>query len=129
MGLLSDLWNKVTGFDAENAARAELADRQLAVSNRELYDRGVWNWDKYQLAEEQRKSGPNTTDPVAVAQQTMADFQSGLGEGLAAEQLWFKKTTTGLLGGVFGFVPWWAWVVGAGYLAWRLGWLRKLKAQ
>lgn len=49
----------------------------------------------------------------------------GAMDGLAAEQRWVKETLGDVVGtvgkGVLGFVPWWVWVGGGAYVAYRLG--------
>lgn len=49
----------------------------------------------------------------------------GAMDGLAAEQQWVKETLGTVVGtvgkGVLGFVPWWVWVGGGAYVAYRLG--------
>ena len=77
-----------------------------------MADAEAWNPDRY-----------NAEVTAAAAE--------GAREGLADLQTSVKDTVTSAagfgIGGVLGFIPWWAWIIGAGYLAFRFGLLKGIK--
>jgi hypothetical protein len=107
-------------------ARGRELDARLTEENRIDFERGRWD---FQTAEQVRSQASTSdidnwiADP---ATNPWAGFKEGAAEGLANMQAGVKNTAGGLLAGALGFVPWWLWLVAAGWLLWRLGLLGKL---
>jgi len=126
-------WRIVTGVDlaAEEDRRRSL-EAWEAELDRKAAERRIWDEQAQEIVARQRAadaaawgSGTNYEAQVTAA------AVEGAREGLRAAQQTFRDTLTGAAGGVtrgvLGFVPWWAWLIGLGYLAWRLGWLPRLR--
>lgn len=125
-------WSAFTGvdLDAEAKRRAELEAWETALDEKAA-ERGIWDEQAQEVHRRQQAidaaaygSGSDYAGQVNDA------FVEGAQEGLADMQTGVKDTLTGGLAfsvkGVLGFVPWWAWLAGAIYLAWRGGFLAKL---
>lgn len=115
----------LTGYDRENAQRAEQAEARLKVLN--LSDGLVYGPEWVEAvnanyAAQEQFTVEAQDDAIGTA------FAQGAAEGLKSTQDKFKGFLNGLGLGVLGFIPWWAWLVAAGYLAWKLGavdWLKR----
>jgi hypothetical protein len=114
--------------DAE-MARGQALDNTIHQQNLELLNRGVWTQEQFDAAEGRAATGA-TPDVNA---EVMASFKEGAGEGLTNVQQAVKSTATDFLSagirGVTGFIPWWLWLAGAGYLAFRLGLVGKIMSR
>ncbi len=118
MGLWTSFESWITGVDIEaEQARADKADATLHDLNLNAYQSGQWTLQQYQQAEaDLARSSAITAD---IANQVSGAFKQGALEGLAAEQAAVKSALNNVAGfslkTVFGFFPWWLWLVaGAG---------------
>lgn len=115
MGFLSSI------FAPGEQARGQKLDDQLRILNEQARAEGrISDAEFNERTARQQNSAASTYD-----QQIGAEFIAGAEEGLARTQAAFKDTVSGAAGfslrAVFGFVPWWVWVAGALFLAFRLG--------
>jgi len=112
------LWNVMTG---KEQARGAALNEQIAAQNAAAVAAGIMTQAQADAAARSLDNPSDYRDEIYDA------FAKGAAEGLAAEQKLFKDTTTGILGGALGFIPWWAWVGGAVVLANYLGVFKGLK--
>jgi hypothetical protein len=110
-------------------ARAKQLDGVVARQNASALERGVWTEEQYRDAETRRQQ--NAADADSYFGDTVSEFADGAVEG--AKNI--ADTTRGAVNSVAGFtlstlwrsLPWWVWLAGAGYVAWQLGLLKKLR--
>jgi hypothetical protein len=118
------LWG--TNVDADTTRSAEL-DARIKEQNDAALAKGKWTTEQYEMAEANRlgMAAIPEYDP-----DLWKDFGEGAAEGLADMQAGVKGAVTTAtrwtLQGTLGFVPWWVWVAGAAYVAFRLGLLKNL---
>lgn len=120
-GLLSgwgSLWDVVTGKEADRGIEL---NKKITAANEAAVAAGTMTQAQADTA------NSRLDDPSTYRTQVYDAFEQGALEGLAAEQSLVKNTTTGLISGTLGFVPWWGWVVGAAVLANYLGVFSELK--
>lgn len=126
-------WGKVGkwlwGIDVDaEQERSRQLDEQIAAQNARAYQTGKWDLETYQAAEYRREAMRDNPD---YAPNLWPDFWAGAAEG--AERI--AETATGAVRGtldtaaglIWRAVPWWVWLAGLIYLAWWMGWLKKLK--
>lgn len=120
----TDAWFKVTTGKTASQIEAETAANNaiLDARNEELRNRGTWTQQDYDVAMQQRSWETYASSPGADVATAAAE---GAAEGLEAMQTAVKDTVTGAatfsLRAVFGFIPWWVWLLAIGYGAFRLG--------
>lgn len=113
----SDLWDVVTG---KSQAESDALDAKLAKLNADKYARGEWNRDQYELAESHRAQGriealSSTVDAAAQgAQEGLNNIADGISNTIDST----AQTTAGFF---FKAIPWWVWLGGLAYVAFRLG--------
>jgi hypothetical protein len=123
--LLTDAWFKITTGKTASQIEAETAraNEILARRDAELIARGVWDARDVRDSSAQRAAEDYLAKPPG--QQIVAAAAEGASEGLAAMQSSVRSNlgsvATFSLRAVLGWIPWWLWLFGAGYLAWRLG--------
>jgi hypothetical protein len=127
------LWGKVGkwlwGIDVDaEAERSKRLDEQIAQQNARAYTEGKWDLETYQAAEARReamKVNPNY-DP-----NLWPDFWAGAQEGAAQMADTAAGAVRGTLNTAAGWfgraIPWWVWLAGLIYLAWWMGWLKRLR--
>ena len=108
----SSLWDVITGKEQKRAADL---NAQLQQLNAQKLASGEWT------PEQTARANANLDDPSTYRSQVGEAFVQGAAEGLAAEQAAVKGAATGLVTSAAGFLPWWVWVGGLGYVAWYLG--------
>ncbi len=118
----------LTGYDAENAAAADNANKQLQAMNAADYGPGgkyysPENWAAVQTQAESEMSY-NPTDQ-------RNEIQKSFSDKLAAQAAAIFGVPAGALGSVLWAIlkaiPWWIWLVAAGALFVWLGGLVRLK--
>ena len=118
-----------TGIDTdEEAKRAEdLAKWQANLDAAPRMQR-VWSPDDWFAHEQQLASEAAAFNPATYDDQIRGAAVEGAVEGLDAMQAGVRDTLTGAVAwsarGIFGFVPWWIWLLAVGYLAWQFGFLK-----
>lgn len=127
MGFLSKLF---TGVDTDaEAKRAEELAAWEARLNANPRMQQVWTPEDWLAHEQQAAAEAAAYAPATYDDQVWQAAKEGAAEGLADMQRSVKDAATGAaawsLRGVFGFVPWWVWLGGAFYVAWRLGFLKR----
>lgn len=115
-------WSEI--FAPGEAARSDRLDAALREQNRRLVARGLMTPEQYDTFEERLAdtSSGNYDELIEEA------FVEGAQEGLQRQQEAVKNTLTGTLKGALGFVPWWAWLLGLGFVLYQSGafvWVRK----
>jgi len=125
-------WSVVTGVDLDAEARRtrELKEWEARLdadaANQGRYAEDWWQTHYDNLAKEGQ-----ILDPLTYTAQVTDAAKEGALEGLEKTQGAVKDTlssaTAFTLKGVLGFVPWWVWLGGIAYLAWRFGLLKKIK--
>lgn len=123
-GWITDAWFKLTTGKTASDIEAETAKNNaiLAARDADLIQRGIW--DK-QAQQQHWENTQRETYAENTGGQIFEAAKEGAVEGLDAMQTAVKDTVTGAttfsLRSVFGFVPWWVWILGLGYVAFRLG--------
>lgn len=119
------LWG--INVDKEKKLSEEL-DKKLAELNAQAYQTGKWDLETYQAAEMRREAMRDNPD---YDPNLWPDFWAGAQEGAAHMADTAAGAVRGTLdtaaGLVWRAVPWWVWLAGLIYLAWWMGWLRRLK--
>lgn len=109
--------------------RGRAYDSQLEAMVKNDYAKGIITDD--QLALTMGRIQAQSFNPGGILSQEGTNVASGLGEGalegLNNVQSTVKESIRGTLNYGFGFIPWQAWVLVSLYIAWRVGWLNKLK--
>lgn len=119
-------WASVTGIDldAEAERTRELNERKEAM-DQAAYKRGIWTPEDLQFVHQQRMSDAEAWNPDRYNAEVAQAAAEGARDGLVEIQGAVKDAATSAAGftlrGVFGFVPWWLWIVGLGVAAWYLG--------
>lgn len=122
------LWNRIFGPSEEEVAAGQRADETL-----DALDRAAWEQGKITTSEYNRRlTARNANRTGTYASQIDGAFDEGWEQGAARVQEATRATIAGagqVVAGVVGApvmgilkgVPWWAWILGAGYLAYRFG--------
>lgn len=118
--------------DAEAQRTRELNAKKEAL-DAEAYKKGIWTAEDARFVEAQRASDAAAWNPDRYGAEVRTAAAQGAVEGLDKMQQNFRDT----LGGAatfgakltLGWIPWWIWLGGALYAAWRLGLLAPLLAK
>lgn len=129
---MSALWDWITGYDAENAARAAAADAELRRMADETYIRPGGR--RYTPEHAERVAANYETDAFLgedAARAAIGDaFDEGWEEGRENVSGFIAGAANKVVGGplraILGGIPWWVWLAAGIYVAWRLGFLEKL---
>lgn len=126
-------WGKVGkwlwGIDVDaEAERSKRLDAQIAEQNARALAEGKWDPETYMAAEYRREA---MRDNPEYSPDLWPDFWAGAAEGASR----MADTTAGTIrsalnntaGWIIRAVPWWVWLLGLVYLAWMLGWFKRLK--
>ena len=121
---VTDFWFWATTGKTASQIEAETArnDAILAARDADLIARGLWSDKDIRDSANQRAAEDYAAN---IGGQVAQAAGEGAAEGLDAMQSAVKETVTGAatfsLKATLGWIPWWLWLVGAAYLALRLG--------
>lgn len=114
-GRFSDAGNYLFVSEESLATHDEVAANQARIVQRQfddgLLDRNTFdelNADIYSAGQGRDIYEENFRNPET---SPLGGFVEGLGEGLAAEQKFFKGALGTLVRAITGFIPWWAWIL------------------
>lgn len=128
--LIMGLWNwiqtQVTGVDpAAEEQRTQDLNAWRDKLDQQAIDRGVFTQDSLQDVERNRLLEQAAGYDGNYSSQIDQAAAQGAAEGLANMQSTVKDTANsvagGLAQGLFGFVPWWAWLLGIAAALWYFG--------
>lgn len=109
--------------------RGRALDSQLETMVKDDYAKGIITDD--QLAITMGRIQANSFAPNGIFDQPGTDVAAGLQEGaldgLNNVQKTVKQSIAGTVNFGAGLIPWQGWVILGLYVAWRVGWLNKLK--
>jgi len=111
-------------LDEEELAKGDAADKANAEINRRLYEEGKMSPEDYALSQEQLgnlSSERMLSDPLI---SPGGGFEQSLNDSLDSVRGGINGVAAGTLAALWRAIPWWVWLGGAAYLAWRLGFLK-----
>jgi len=115
----------LTGYDAENAARARKADDEIRRLNAIKIDDGT-----YTKAQADKINADFSTDATFTTDESARDsidqqFAEGLGDGVDN----IKRAVNGTFTGILGSIPWSVWLIVAVLIFVWMGGLSQLKGR